>query len=112
MTSNPDGILPSVLSPVAGEFPQGNDPRLNVSPTSPYFQLRDARSDARAAERRGEYDENENSEALRHWGKVKELSLEILQTVGKDVEVAAWLMEAMIRLEGLNGLAAVTYSHL
>ncbi|MCH4092632.1 type VI secretion system protein TssA [Acetobacter sp.] len=105
MISDVENILPLVLGPIAEGPPQGVDPRLNVSPSSPYFQLRDARSDARAAERRGEYDDTENVEALRHWTRVKDFAVQILHTVGKDVEVAAWLMEAMIRLGGLHGLA-------
>lgn len=105
MNRDTDGNLPLILSPIAGGVPQGEDPRLNVSPASPYFQLRDARSDARAAERRGDYDDNEQADALRHWGRVKDLAFQILETVGKDIEVAAWLIEAMVRLEGLSGLA-------
>ncbi|AQS83485.1 MAG: type VI secretion system protein TssA [Acetobacter aceti] len=105
MISDADNLLTLILSPIAGGLSQGTDPRLNVSPASPYFQLRDARSDARAAERRGEYEDSENSEALRHWGRVKDFAVQILHTVGKDVEVAAWLTEAMVRLAGLDGLA-------
>lgn len=105
MAQREDYTPHALLQPVTEELPQGTDPRLDISPSSPYFQLRDARSDARAAERRGEYDPAESAAALQHWVAVRNFSTKILRSVGKDIEVSSWLIEALIRLDGLNGLA-------
>ncbi len=38
------------------------------------------------------------------WSKVEELALEALETVTKDLQLAAWLTEAMMNLRGYEGL--------
>ncbi len=93
-----------LLDPIAGDAPAGLDPRADISPASHYFRLRDARADARAAERQTDSDSTRPSGA-ENWQLVREHSLSILGTVGKDIEVAAWLTEALVRLDGIDGLA-------
>lgn len=82
----------------------GEDPRADISPASHYFRLRDARADARAAERQTDSDSTRPGGA-ENWQKVREHASSILGQVGKDIEVAAWLTEALVRLDGIDGLA-------
>ncbi len=42
---------------------------------------------------------------MENWQLVREHASSILGHVGKDIEVAAWLTEALVRLDGINGLA-------
>src|SRR5215471_18336416 len=46
--------LEAILAPIPGEKPTGIDVREDFTPTSVYFRLRDARSDARDAERQAD----------------------------------------------------------
>lgn len=96
----------NILRPIAEDVPAGNDPRLDITPKSLYFRLRDARSEARAAERVADNDPAADSGGTQHWLAVRELAVETLATVGKDIEVAAWLTESLVRSDGLTGLAA------
>jgi type VI secretion system protein ImpA len=48
----PEGFdLAALLTPISAEAPAGSDLRQDYSPDSFYYRLRDARSEARAAER-------------------------------------------------------------
>jgi len=97
--------IETLLSPISAEAPTGSDVRTDFSPTSNYFRLRDARAEARAAERAAETsaDGDVGSEG---WRTVRTLALKILSEQAKDLEVAAWLTEALVRSNGLAGLAA------
>ncbi len=98
----------ALLAPLpAGEGGAGEDPRTDYTPTSPYQRLRDARSDARAEERAQDAGEDEPAVPAA-WREVRDLALLCLTEKAKDFEVAAWLAEALVRLEGLQGLAAAS----
>lgn len=92
-----------LLTPIEGDNPAGADIREDSSPTSVYYQLKDARSAARAAERNSEMDEEAGSVA-ESWHSILALAPEVLATHAKDLEVAAWLTEALLRTENLAGL--------
>ncbi len=94
----------ALLDAISDDAPAGQDPRADISPASHYFRLRDARADARAAERQTDSDSTRPSGA-ENWQLVREHALGILRQVGKDIEVAAWLTEALVRLDGIDGLA-------
>lgn len=100
--------IEALLEPIPGDTPVGPDPREDVSVDSLYLQLKDARSEARDAERRASADgETEpDSEALAHWSRIIELSQKLLTGQAKDLEVASWLIEGLLRREGFAGLAA------
>jgi type VI secretion system protein ImpA len=101
-----DGVdIETLLSPISVEAPTGTDVRTDFSPTSNYFRLRDARAEARAAERAAETSADGDGSAD-GWRTVRSLSLKILSEQAKDLEVAAWLTEALVRSNGLAGLAA------
>lgn len=38
------------------------------------------------------------------WNQVKELAMEVLETESKDLKVAVWLVEALVKLHGFAGL--------
>jgi type VI secretion system protein ImpA len=98
--------LAVLLAPIEGDYPAGPDPREDFSPNSLYFRLRDARSEARAAERQLDAAEPGEGPAPPQWGPVSRLALTLLQTGAKDLEAASWLTEALLRTDGLDGLAA------
>jgi type VI secretion system protein ImpA len=84
----------------------GSDPRQDVTPGSLYFRLRDARSDARADERLADNDPAAGEMGSRQWKTVRDLALLALAERGKDIEIAAWLTESLVRSDGLDGLVA------
>jgi type VI secretion system protein ImpA len=109
MAELPEGFdLEALLAPIPGDAPQGSDLREDFAAASPYNRLRDARSEARDAER--ERDAPAAGQELRdpapYWRTVREVALKTLAENAKDLEVAAWLTEALVRSHGLAGLAA------
>jgi type VI secretion system protein ImpA len=97
--------LEALLAPISDESPAGSDVRTDFSPTSNYFRLRDARAEARAAERAADANPGGDSSAPDNWRDVRNLSAKILSEQSKDLEAAAWLTEALVRSNGLSGLA-------
>lgn len=95
--------ISSLLEPISEDSPVGEDIREDTSPTSPYYSIKDARNSARAAERNSLFDGGSN-EADDNWRKILELAPEILKTQSKDLEVASWYTEALIRRFGFQGL--------
>lgn len=96
--------LTSILQPIEGSAPAGTDLRQDYSPTSVYFRLRDARAEARDAERQAETAGADETMAPQ-WRTVQSLALQALSSNAKDLEIAAWLTEALVRTAGLRGLA-------
>lgn len=106
MAELPEGFDLGVLSaPLPGDSPTGSDLRADASPQSLYYRLRDARAEARAAERAMEGDEGPGG-VPPQWRSVRELGLAALAEHSKDLEVAAWLTEALLRIDGLAGFTA------
>jgi type VI secretion system protein ImpA len=105
-----EGDLEAVLAPIPGEKPTGVDVREDFTPTSVYFRLRDARSDARDAERQADGvdssgDGGTSDEGLQtRWRPVATLAMTALKESTKDLEIATWLTEALVRTSGLEGL--------
>lgn len=84
----------------------GEDLRLDYSPSSVYQKLRDARAEARADERARDSEGDGESAPPEGWRQVRRLAVEALSGSSKDFEIAAWLTEALVRQEGLAGLAS------
>jgi len=93
----------NLLQPISEDNPVGNDIREDTSPSSAYYAIKDARKAARAAERSNMFD-GDNSEADLQWRKVAELAPDILKNQTKDLEIASWYTEALIRQHGFKGL--------
>ncbi len=97
--------IEAILAPIPGDQATGVDLRQDYSPTSLYFRLRDARAEARDAERRADGDGSVEGVATL-WRPVATLAIDALKTSTKDLEVATWLTEALVRIAGLSGLTA------
>lgn len=107
MADTPEGIdVAALLQPIAGDAPAGADLREDFSPQSVYYRLRDARAEARAAERAADENPEIDTPPPPQWRTVRELVLAALGEKAKDLELAAWLTEALVRSDGLAGLAA------
>jgi type VI secretion system protein ImpA len=89
-----------------GDAPAGPDLRQDFSPQSFYFRLRDARAEAREIERRSDHDPTAETGVPIQWRTVRDLAIKALSEQTKDLEIAAWLTEALVRLDGMSGLAA------
>ncbi|MGD9879297.1 MAG: type VI secretion system protein TssA [Reyranella sp.] len=104
--------LEAILAALPGDQPVGTDLREDYTPTSVYFRLRDARADARDAERQADSPDRQGEggggeEALQgKWRPVAELAAGALKESTKDLEIATWLTEALVRTAGLEGLKA------
>ncbi len=98
--------LDVLLAPIAGERPTGSDPRQNFDPNSRYFRLRDARAEARAAERQADAAGSGEEAPSAQWMPVLQLATDLLTNEAKDIEAAAWATEALLRLDGLTGFAS------
>jgi type VI secretion system protein ImpA len=99
-------ILEEFLRDIDGTTSIGRDLRLDSSSQSIYFRLRDARSEARAQERVADTDPTATDTGLRQWATIRELAAAALSQETKDVEIAAWLTESLVRSDGLPGLVA------
>lgn len=107
--------VPALLAPVPGDKPTGANPRDDDSPASPYYDLRNTRGVATAAEKDwlnfelsaepAKADEA-RGRAVQAWGQVQEKCETILREKSKDLEILEWLTEALIRLEDFAGLHA------
>lgn len=106
MNSLPEGFdLAALLQPILGEQPAGCDQRGDYSPQSLYYRLRDARAEARALERQSDASD-ETDKLPPQWAVVERLAAETLTMASKDLEVAAWYTEALVRTQGLPGFIA------
>ncbi|WP_188151042.1 type VI secretion system protein TssA [Teredinibacter waterburyi] len=95
--------IDAILAPISDDNPAGFDVREDYSPTSIYQTIKAERNSARAVERQMVHEGNSN-EADNHWRKIASLAPQLLSQNGKDLEVACWLAESMIRLYGFQGL--------
>lgn len=94
-----------LLAPVSDEEPCGRDPRDDATPTSLYYGVKAARRLARDQERLAALppDPEQPPPPTPDWRPVSETALKLLAQA-KDLEVAAWLVEAELRRKGFAGL--------
>jgi type VI secretion system protein ImpA len=100
--------LDALLAPIAGPSPTGADPREDFSAASPYLRLRDLRAEARAAERMADAAAAGDAAPTADWRPVRDLATSIIARDAKDIEVACWLLEALLRTDGMAGFSAGT----
>ncbi|WP_198373678.1 type VI secretion system protein TssA, partial [Roseomonas rosulenta] len=104
-----EGVLDidNLLAPLPAGDGAGEDLRPDYSPNSVYQRIRTQRNDARAGERAIDGgDPDANPAAVQGaWREVKKIGIDCLATKAKDFEIAAWMTEALVRLDGLRGLA-------
>jgi len=95
--------IEALLGSIPGDNPAGIDLRKDASPASVYYKIKDARTAARAAERTFEADD-EPAGPPKEWQTILDLAPKVLSEQSKDVEIAAWLIEALVRVDGFAGL--------
>lgn len=93
----------TLLAPIGGDNPAGEDLRADASPSSPYYAVKDVRTAARAAERQLDI-EGEEGEAAPDWRPVLQRGTKALAEKSKDLEITAYMIEALARLHGFAGL--------
>ncbi len=92
-----------ILAPISPELPAGTNLRADEAGSLAYYRIKDARSAARNAERQADA-EQERGGLAGEWRVVFEEAQAVLAGRSKDLEVASWLTEAAIRMEGFAGL--------
>lgn len=104
MTHEHSRLLPfeTLLAEISTESPCGDDTRQDTSPMSPYFTLKDLRNQARALERQVFSDEQPPQ--ISQWRQLAEEIPALLENRSKDLEFVAWLIEALCREHGFEGL--------
>ena len=95
--------LEALLAPIAADQPAGIDVRQDDSPESLYRQIKDARKKARRQEDQMVWDED-HSGTPPEWGVVLREAPTLIREQSKDLEVAAWFIEALVREYGFAGL--------
>jgi len=101
--ASPDVLdFAKLLAPIPGDSPVGTDLRANTAPSSPYYLVKDARSAARAAERQMEGGLEDPPPP--DWKAVVNHATKALAANAKDLEIAAYLVEALCRTNGFAGL--------
>jgi type VI secretion system protein ImpA len=95
--------LELLLAPLSEEVPVGADPRQDFSVNSLFLKIKDARAEARRIERAIDTD-GDGPSPDPSWDIVLETGVQILSSQGKDLEIAAWMVEALVRVEGFPGL--------
>lgn len=93
-----------LLVPISKDAPTGVDPRQDSSFNSLYHQIKDKRTAARLIERKNMQQDSDAVQTKSIWNSVSELSIQLLTSSSKDIEVTAWLIEAQLRLAGFAGL--------
>lgn len=93
--------IEALLKPISDELPAGKDPRSDTAPGSLYYRTKDARNAARSIERAAV---EIGAPAPKEWDVVLETASEILASHAKDLEIASWLIEALVRRHGFVGL--------
>ncbi len=94
-----------LLEPIPGDKPVGIDLRDSEDSNNLYRRIRDDRTDARRHEQDGDLAGEPSAEARQLWRQVRDNAVEYLGTQSKDLEIAAYLVEALIRLERFSGLS-------
>jgi type VI secretion system ImpA family protein len=87
-----------LLSPITTDRPAGAD--LRYEPV--YDQIRELRREDDATLPQGVW---KSDQKRAEWKAVEALCLETLETRSKDLQIAAWLLEAWVHLHGFEGAA-------
>lgn len=101
--------LDGLVAPFSHGVPAGVDVRLAGPGSELYLSIKDDRAAARTAEREAlaaaDPEIDPLAAGLRAWGEVCAGATRLLADHTKDLQVAAWLVEAWLRTDGLAGLA-------
>lgn len=92
--------IESLIQPISADAPQGSDPRGSAL----YGSIKDARNTARAAERASLFDADSAANIMSQWRPILQSAPKLLSEQGKDLEIACWYLETLIRHHGITGL--------
>ncbi len=99
--------IEELLAPIAGDAPVGKNLRADDSIDPALRTVRDLAKDAVKKERdAGNAGEDPSFAGLSEWRSASEECQTILREMSKDVEVAALIVEASVRTDGMAGLAS------
>ncbi|MCW5746308.1 MAG: type VI secretion system protein TssA [Alphaproteobacteria bacterium] len=106
--------IEALAAPLEGDDPCGPDLRQDSADNAPYFALRRLQGQARTAERQaamaavasddGAQDAGSDAAVLKEWNGLFELCEKTLRETSKDIELASWMVEALVRMHGFAGL--------
>jgi type VI secretion system protein ImpA len=99
--------LAALLAPISDTAAAGDDIRADFTPQSVYFQLKGAQARARSDERKRREAYVDKPDTDFHpddWTPVLSSCEEVLTGKSKDLEVAAWYLEALLRHHGFAGV--------
>jgi type VI secretion system protein ImpA len=96
MVSVPTVDIEAILKPISADHPCGIDPRDSVS----FETLKEARREEEELSQ-GDWKREVKSA---DWPKAIQIASKILSTEGKELQVAAWLAEGLVRKHGTAGL--------
>lgn len=94
----------ALTAPISEDSPVGPDPRDDPAPTSLYQQIKIARDAARNAERMAVSDDEQAGALAPEWRTISTLAPKLLSEESKDLEVAIFLLEALLREAGFVGV--------
>src|SRR5690349_16288780 len=97
---------PALLAPIAGGKPSGPNLRDDDSANSPYYEVRNVRGVANAAEKdwlnlelsAAPGADEARDRAMQAWKQVQEKCEALLREKSKDLEILEWLIEALVRI--------------
>jgi type VI secretion system protein ImpA len=102
--------IDELLKPCTNGGPAGFDLRLDTAHDAIYQQLRSAYSNSKSIEKKlqeratGADGQPLYTPEQLEWRKVKDLALKALRDHSKDYQIAAWLCEALVRVDSAAGL--------
>lgn len=95
--------IDSLVEKISEEVPQGVDVRTDTQTQSLYYDLKEIRHNLRQQE--DEILLNEDQQAIMpSWQAVIEQTINLLSKHTKDLEIAAWLVEGLVREHAYQGL--------
>jgi type VI secretion system protein ImpA len=108
MASPPVLEIAPLLAPISDDAPTGVDLR-EANDGAEYYRLRDVRAEAREAQRTAETGDPAEqgaagSRAKQLWEELGEECQKHLTGTTKDLELASWLIESLIRAHGFAGM--------
>jgi type VI secretion system protein ImpA len=89
----------ALAQPIAGDNPCGEDLRGSDA----FYEIRDARGAARTKERQADAGDTQ-ADAREDWQLIRAKAPGLIAGKSKDLDLAAWLCEALLRLDGFPGL--------
>jgi type VI secretion system protein ImpA len=97
--------IANLIAPISQDAPQGIDVRSDAKVQSLYYDLKETRHNLRQQEDELLLSDDDNT-LLPSWQAVIQQAETLLSSHSKDLEIAAWLVEGLVREHGYQGLIA------